>query len=134
MSAALNIPVQMPRTQHGPPHLRLMGNICTDLMSGTWSICKDFMNRTNQAVSCVPICSREHDCAGHHLLSVLNENLSSCDGVVKVAGWSLRMWNRPSPGYPSYDPTPFHLLSTHLTNPSLKMSRCLEIEEFILKY
>ena len=45
------------------------------------------------------------------------------------------MWNRQSPDlYPSYHPLPFHLVSIHLTNPWLKMSQCLEIEEFGLKY
>ena len=35
---------------------------------------------------------------------------------------------------PSYSPLPFHLLSTHLTDPCLKMGQCLEIKEFGWKY
>ena len=31
--------------------------------------------------------------------------------------------------YPSYNTLPFHLLSTHWTNPCLKMRQCLEIEK-----
>ena len=69
-----------------------------------------------------------------HWLSV-NENLCLIDGVEKVVGWNPLWWNRLSPVlYPPYNPPPFHLLSTHLTNPCLKMGQCLEIEKFGWKY
>ena len=79
---------------------------------------KDFIDRTCQWVGVVNSthilqCARRQDCIGYHGLSV-NENLCFIDGVEKVVGWSPLMWNRQSP-YPSYNPPPFHLLSTHLT-------------------
>ena len=57
------------------------------------------------------------------------ENLCSImiNSVEKVVGRSLLRWNCQSPDlYPSYDPP---LLSTHLTNPRLKMGPCLKIED-----
>ena len=44
--------------------------------------------------------------------------------------WSPLRWNCQKPDlYPYYNPSPFRLLSTHLTNPCLKMGQYLEIEE-----
>ena len=111
------------------------------------NIYKDFINRTCQWVSVVHAthimghilqCASAHDCIGYHWISV-NENLCLIDGVTsaseKDVGWNPLRWNRQSPvHYPSYNPPPFHLLSTHLTNPSLKMGPFLEIEELGWKY
>ena len=103
------------------------------------NIYKDFINRTCQCVSVINAthilqCARAHDCIGYHWLSV-KENLCLIDGVGKVVGRSPLRWNRPSPDlYPSYDPPPFRLVSTHLTRPCLKMGQYLEIEEFGWKY
>ena len=70
----------------------------------------------------------------------MSENLCLIDSdcVKKVIGWSLLRWNRQSPqGLFSIPPIPpqglfsnpptFHLLSTHLTIPCLKMGQSLEI-------
>ena len=102
-----------------------------------WTILRDTYkdNRTCQWASVVNAsdilqCARAQDCIGFHWLSV-SENLCLIDGVEKVVGWSQLRWNRESPDlYPYYNPPPFHLLSTHLTNPCLKMGQCLDIEEF----
>ena len=100
---------------------------------------KDFINCTCQWVGFVNAanilkCARAHNCIGYHQASV-NETLCLIDGVEKVVGLSPLRWNRQSPVlYPSYNPQPSHLLSTHLTNQCLKMGQCLEIEEFGWKY
>ena len=66
-------------------------------------------------------CAKAHDCIGYRCLSV-NENLCLINGIEKVVEWSPLGWNRLSPVVDfSYNPQPFHFLSTHLTNPCLKM-------------
>ena len=77
-----------------------------------------------------------HERIGYNLLSV-NENLRLIGGVKRVVGlgWSLLRWNHQiSDLNPSYNHPPFHLWSTHLTNPCLKMGPCFEIEEIGWKY
>ena len=102
------------------------------------NIYKDFMNRTCQWVSLVDAthilqCAWAQDCIGYHWLSV-NENLClidasrrSLDGVRWGKIYRVLFAIPPLPAI-------FHLLSTHLTNPCLKMGQRLEIEEFGWKY